>query len=95
MLKLINGTLVRRAWQPPEPTVDKKERKDGSRSVLRKRGPKTVQKYLPCLGVFCPGKRDRRQPRSGGAALPPVSEGDAQRGLKKKLLVHRKSCSSL
>ena len=49
--------------------------------------PKTVQKYLPCLGVFCPGKRDRRQPRSGGAALPPVSEGDAQSraGLEEKV----------
>jgi len=70
MLKLVNRTLVRRPWQPPEPTVAKRsDRKDGRRSVLRKHGLKTAEKDLPCLGVFCPrkGGRRRRQPRSGSS----------------------------
>lgn len=78
MLKLVNQTLVRRPWQPPEPTVAKRsDRKDGRRTVLRKHGLTTVEKDLPCLGVFCPRKGGprRRLPRSGSMSIKPAGRG--------------------
>lgn len=95
MLKLINGTLVRRAWQPPEPTVDKKERKDGSRSVLRKRGQRPCKSISLALVFFVQGSviGGSRDPVELPCRLSPRATRKAGPGLKKRLLVHR--CSSL